>query len=124
MNAVSTIAMRTFTRTRTPTAFRHTLPRNAGILTLASNKPRTITTSAHVKSAFRRSAKDTLDQDAGNYLTGASTLVYGDAFFLLVGGIIAVWIAGKVGDEVKDVVWPKVKWMERKVAGEENGKGK
>ncbi|KAF2161530.1 hypothetical protein M409DRAFT_27928 [Zasmidium cellare ATCC 36951] len=67
-----------------------------------------------------------LDQeDAGNYLTGASTLSLGDAVFLLVGGSMAFWIGNKAIEEVKDVVWPELKWVGKKVVGKdgEGGEG-
>lgn len=111
------------TLARTATTFRQTLPRNTRVFAPASIKPRTTTTSARIKPALKRST-NTLDQDAGNYLTGASTLSYGDAVFLFVAGIVAVWIGGEIHDEVKDVVWPKVKWMKGKAMGEDDDEGK
>ena len=70
-------------------------------------KPATIS-SAHIDPP-------TTNLDAGNYLTGANTLSLGDATFLLVGGSLAFWLGTKAVEEVKDVVWPEVKWVGSKV---------
>lgn len=87
-----------------------------GTITRALRTTPTKATTLPSSAPIKPTLTNNLDQgDAGNYLTGASTLSLGDAIFLLVGGSMAFWLGTKAMEEVKDVVWPKVKWVGKKV---------
>lgn len=43
---------------------------------------------------------------------------------LLSAGSAVVWVAGKVSEEVKDVVWPEVKWLAKRVKESAEGEEK
>ncbi|KAK4496469.1 hypothetical protein PRZ48_012449 [Zasmidium cellare] len=105
----------TITRTTLP---RTTLPRTTRTLHASATKPKPATiSSTHIEPP-------TTNADAGNYLTGASTLSLGDAAFLLLGGSVALWLGTKAVEEVKDVVWPEVKWVGKKVVEKDGWNGR
>lgn len=117
--------MRTFTRSSKTTTrtLTDTIPisRRTAYATDSKTKPSGLNKDTESPAFEAKKINHKEHYDAGNYLTGASTLSYGNAVFLLVAGAGVIWIGKKVKEEIKDVIWPKVKGVKGQSGEEPEG---